>query len=168
MQVSPRPTLKLSLRSVIALPMLIIYLCLSVSPLLSPTLRSKVVLQALAGECTGSCESCGCSPESSARGICCCAKKRRLADDHRHEAVRECCKKPSASPGTGPTVISCGCPCGKSTSLLAAAAKAGELLPFYFQPSLAIPLADTRHLEVPRVLLSRLAEPPDPPPDDLS
>lgn len=166
MPVSSRPTFKAPLRAVIALPMLLIYLCLSVSPLISPALRSKVVLHALTGECTGSCETCGCSPENSARGTCCCAKKRQLTDLRRHEELPDCCRK--AAPESGATVISCGCPCGKSDSLLASAAKAGELLPFYFQPGFAIPHSGTRHLEVPRIVLSRLPEPPDPPPDILS
>ncbi|GFO69269.1 hypothetical protein GMLC_28480 [Geomonas limicola] len=166
MSVSSRPTFKLSLRTVIALPMLLIYLCLSLSPLLSPTLRSKVVLHALTGECTGSCDTCGCSPESSARGTCCCAKKRQLAKLQLNDNIPECCKK--AAPAAGPTIISCACPCGKTTSLLASAAKAGEVLPFYFRPSFILPPSDTKHLEVPRVPVSRLPEPPDPPPDDLS
>ncbi|GFO61908.1 hypothetical protein GMST_42330 [Geomonas silvestris] len=166
MPVSSHPNFKAPLRAVIALPMLLIYLCLSVSPLISPTLRSKVVLHALTGACTGSCDTCGCPPESSTRGTCCCAKQRQLAGNHRHEELPDCCRKTASD--SGATVISCGCPCGKSDSLLAAAEKAGELLPFYFQPGFAIPRSDTRHLEMPRTVLSRLPEPPDPPPDILS
>lgn len=164
---TPCPTFRLSPRNLTALTMMVIYLCISLAPLLSPALRSKAVLHVLTGECTGECVSCGCSARSSSNGTCCCAKKRQqLAESRENEKLPECCKK--APPSTGTVTLSCGCPCGDSKSVLAFAGKSGEVLPFYFQASLRAPRTAARHLELPHSLTSRLREPPDPPPAKLS
>jgi hypothetical protein len=163
MSMTSHHRLKLPLRSIIATTMMVLYLFISLSPLLSPALRSKTVLHALTGECSGDCNICGCSPESRAKQTCCCSKKKHLEARGRIDgSLPECCKK---TPGQKEVVIaSCGCPCGSGKDQVPATGKAGEILPFYFSACLATPPQETLHPQPPPPLISRVAEPPDPPP----
>jgi hypothetical protein len=163
MLVSPFPSLKLPVRSIIAATMMVLYLFISLSPLLAPALRSKAVLHALTGECSGDCDICDCSAESRATQTCCCSmKKQQQARAHLNDGIPDCCKKTPA-PGTA-VIASCGCPCGSGKTTTLAAGSSSELLPYYFRASLKAPHSDSPDFAPSHALISRHAEPPDPPP----
>jgi len=150
-------------RRLIAITMMAIYLSISLSPLTSTILRSKTVVHALTGACTGDCDTCGCSLESRASKSCCCAKKKQqMADDHRHDTLPDCCKK--APQQKSAVILSCGCPCGSGKAQLAGPGKVGEILPYYFTVALAPAWCESPLTRHNPSFHSRLSEPPDPPP----
>jgi hypothetical protein len=148
-------------RTIVAAAMMVLYLFISLCPLLSPALQSKAVLHALTGACSGDCDICGCSAESRTSHSCCCARKTRL-QAQRDAAVPNCCKKPSA---TGQVVIaSCGCPCGSGKAIASAGNKLSEIVPFYFSTDLVVHPVESDQVSLVQLLISRHPEPPDPPP----
>jgi hypothetical protein len=143
-----------------------IYLVIALSPLAPLAMHSKVVAHAVTGECSGDCDICGCSSKNRANHTCCCAKKRQLQahvhEDHDDGTV-DCCKK---KPAEKKTVIACGCPCGSGKQLALATNGTSEVLPFHFSERIGIPSTDTAFSNMPHRLISRLDEPPDPPPQN--
>src|SRR6185369_1362755 len=150
-----------SKRSIIAATLTAIYLMISLSPLSSLVMHSKTVAHAIAGECSGDCNICGCSPERRANQTCCCAKTRQQ-QAHSHEDgeddTPDCCKKKQTEKKT---VIACGCPCGSGKQVTLSAAGASEALPFHFTEQFNIPHTDTTFSNPMQHLTSRLNDPPD-------
>jgi hypothetical protein len=151
-------------RSTIALLLTVIHLLMMASPIVAFASQKKAMARAVAGECSGDCDVCGCSPESRAAGTCCCSRKRRLeASLHRHEEQKPPCCRHEA-PEENVVVISCGCPCGGNDSADLCGVDTDEtLISRYSYPSAVSLVADRRPIAT-RVLQSRHLQPPDPPP----
>jgi hypothetical protein len=152
----------------IATAMMVIYLVIALSPLTSLAMHSKVVAHAVAGECSGECDICGCSPESRASNTCCCSKKRQQ-QAHIHEEDQDntpdCCKK---KPVKKKTIIACGCPCGGEKQSALSVSDSTEVLPFHFTEQFSTPHTETTFTNPDNRLTSRHGDPPDPPPKLIS
>jgi hypothetical protein len=139
--------------------LLVVYLVIAMSPLAPIALRSPYLAHALTGECVGDCNICRCSPEQRANRTCCCQQKlkqqARLVSE-----IPDCCKNTKGSV----TVFRCSCPCGSVKDLAQLNAPKSEVIPFVFDIGFRPPLADMAHREQPRLMPTRLGEPPDPPP----
>lgn len=159
-------TIRRPLRSLIAVALSVIYLMITMSPLASLAMHSKIVAHAVTGECSGDCNICGCSLESRANRTCCCSKKRQQqALQHEDEQCRtpDCCDK--KTPPSKKTVITrCNCPCGSEKTIALTNGSAYEQLPFYFTELFTQTNVDTHYSLKTHLLISRHAEPPDPPP----
>jgi len=164
MSISPVHKVKQPLRFIIACSMAALYLAILFSPLASFAMHGMKTKAAIARECSGDCNLCGCSLESRTSNTCCCSKKRaQQAHIHQEdvESVPDCCK---TKPAKKETVIACGCPCDKDEQNVLAANAASELLPFYFNEVIHIPHTDTSYFSSVQQLTNRLHEPPVPPP----
>jgi hypothetical protein len=160
--------IKRPIRSIIAATLTAIYLMISLSPLASLAMHSKVVAHAITGECSGDCDICGCSPENRANHTCCCSKKRQQQahiHEEEHDSKPDCCKK---KPADKKTIIACGCPCGNGKHLALSISATSEVLPFYFSDQFSPPHTDTTFSNPDRRLTSRHGEPPDQPPKLIS
>jgi hypothetical protein len=153
-----------SLRRMITATLTAVYLLITLSPLSSIAMHSKVVAHAVTGECSGDCNICGCSAENRANHTCCCAKKRQQ-QAHVHEddedGAADCCKK---KPVKKKTVIACGCPCGSGKQAVLSASGTSEVLPFHFTEQFKTPHTETTFTDPTQQLTSRFGDPPDPPP----
>lgn len=156
-------TMIFPMRSIIATTLTIIYLMISLSPLTSLAMNSKTLAHALTGECTGDCDTCGCSIERRSSRTCCCSiKRQQQAHIHDDEDVTPgCCKK---KPGEKKTVIANGCPCDSEKQAVLSGCARSEVLPFYFTEQVAISHVDTLFTNPTHFFTSRHIEPPDPPP----
>jgi hypothetical protein len=151
------------LRTIVAAAMMVLYLFISLSPLLSPALQSKTVLHALTGECSGDCDICGCSAESRASHTCCCARKAHLQPlSQPHDEIPNCCKRPPAPDQV--VIASCGSPCGSGKAIASSGSRLGEIIPYYFNADLLVHSAEIDQVSLVHHLISRRPEPPDPPP----
>jgi hypothetical protein len=155
------------LRHIIAAGMMALYLMAVFSPLASYAMHGSTSVAMGIRECSGDCNLCGCSPESRASNTCCCSKKR-TQQAHAHEEDRDgesdCCKKESAP--QKPLIISCGCPCGSGKESALTTSSSSEVLPFHFTEQFTPLHTDTTFSNLTQHLTSRLAEPPDPPPQN--
>lgn len=152
------------MRSIIAATLAIIYLFISLSPVTTLAMNSKTLTHSLTGECTGDCDTCGCSIERRNSHTCCCAMKRQK-QAHIHDDVEvdepECCKKERADKKT---VIACGCPCGSGKQSALSSGGTSEVIPFHFTEQFSTPLTETSFTNPALHLTSRHNDPPDPPP----
>ena len=78
-------------RRLFAVILMTIYLTITLSPLASLAMHSKVVAHVVTGECSGDCDICGCSQESRANHTCCCAKKKQMQVNSAKFSGEECC-----------------------------------------------------------------------------
>ena len=86
-------------RQSIAFVMTIIYLLITLSPLASIAMHSKSFVHVVTGECTGDCDTCGCSPASRSDQTCCCARKRQQQTGFVKLSRGDCCSnKPAPTP----------------------------------------------------------------------
>lgn len=159
-------TLRRPRRTFVATALTVIYLMISLSPLASLAMHSKTVTHAMTGECSGDCDICGCSPESRASKTCCCSKKMaqeaHAHDVDDHDGTPDCCKNKPAGKKT--VITSCGCPCGSGKPLALSGGVAQELLPYHFTEQPVRSHSGTNYCAISQRLISRHAEPPDPPP----
>ncbi len=164
-------TIRRPFRHVTSAVMTVLYLLVLLSPLAPSAAHSLGAAGALARQCSGDCNSDGCSAASRINGTCCCSKKKQqLAHAHAHDdaeaEVSECCKKDRPEKKT---VIACGCPCGnEKQTILSTSGSTSEVLPFHFSERFVIPHTDTIFPNLPQRLTSRVSEPPDPPPQNTS
>jgi hypothetical protein len=152
------------MHSIIATTLTIIYVMISLSPLTSLAINSKTLSHALTGECTGDCDTCGCSIERRDSHTCCCAMKRQQqahAHDDDEDGTADCCKKKSAEKKT---IISCGCPCENGKQAAMSASGTSEIIPFHFTEQFSTPHTETTFTNPTQHLTSRFGDPPDPPP----
>ncbi len=73
-------------RYLTSLLMTVVYLLLTLSPLVSIGIQAQPFLQVLSRECSGDCGRCGCSAERSASRSCCCWQKK-LAEAKKQRAM---------------------------------------------------------------------------------
>ncbi|MDD2851808.1 MAG: hypothetical protein PHY09_07900 [Desulfuromonadaceae bacterium] len=143
-----------------------IFMIIVLSPLAPLAMHSKSVIPARAGECSGDCNICGCSPESRSAGTCCCSKKRaQQARAHKEEeqaVLPDCCKKKPVERKV--VIASCGCPCGSGKTAMLTGSAADEVLPFYFMEQFAQSPALTDYFNLITPLVSNHIKPPVPPP----
>lgn len=150
-------------RGTVATMMTVIYLFITLAPLLSPVLGSKTILHERTGACTGDCDTCGCSAERRASHSCCCWKKKAQAKRHEQQFAPECCKKEMPREERS-VILSCGCPCDTDETAGVRGGPTSETLPFYFCGYPAAPAPERSGLPVSLQMFSRYSEPPDPPP----
>jgi hypothetical protein len=159
-----RNNLKNFSRHIIAGIIAAIYIVTAISPLAPLALKSATVAHAVTGECTGDCNTCGCSPERMASHTCCCWQKK-LKNEHRHHKHEErkstCCKK--KMPDTK-TILSCNCPCGRDKQPALWGEERLELLPYRFSGEISYPREGRLSRSIDPLLTTRYCEPPKPPP----
>ena len=164
MSISPTHICRRSRCNIIALSLTLIYLIILLSPLISLATNSKNGAFATTRECTGDCNLCGCSLESRASNTCCCSKKRqqrnRLYEEDKG-GTSGCCKN---KPVKKQTVIACGCPCGSETQGAAITTELFVVLPLHIMEQPNFPYIASSRIFQHFLLISRHAEPPDPPP----
>lgn len=177
-------------RSITSLVLTIIYLVIVFSPVAPLAMQSKHVAHAVTGECSGDCKIDGCSLERSAAHTCCCAQKKLsvrntlstdFSDTHPTEAPKKggsCCaaKSPEtheddaasspasdSSPQEKRTGISSK-PCGSGKLFALLNIETTQHLPFFFTETDPSPTQSLLTVLTPDRLVSRYADPPDPPP----
>ena len=144
--------MKLFSRSHIALFLTVIYTLIMMSPTVQCAMRSASVAQALTGECTGYCGTCGCSPEQTASHTCCCWQNKQDAD-YRNKTKNN-----------GAAVTTVSCPCGSGKLLVLWSSENDELLPYQFIVAMPHPTETMPHHNISHHMTSSHDEPPDPPP----
>jgi len=174
--------------------MTVVYLLLTLSPLVSIGNQSQPLFPALSRECSGDCRLCGCSAERSASHACCCwqkklaeAKKQRAqtacataAAPVPHQADSDCQTHashehhdseadapPQADNGSekdAARVSISTCPCGSGKDLAFSANETTQHIPFRFAGGVPLQPAAFFSFLQPERLSSRYCEPPDPPP----
>lgn len=95
-------------RYLTSLLMTVVYLLLTLSPLVSIGIHSQPFLQVLSRECSGDCRLCDCSAERSASRSCCCWQKK-LAEAKKQRAKRNA----SCSLDTSAPIKTAGSCCDK-------------------------------------------------------
>ena len=153
-------------RNILALALTVMYLVITMSPLAPLAMHSKAIAHAVAGECTGDCDTCGCSLERRANHTCCCFMKKQreqqLAREKRSAQVADCCKaKPARKKDT---TLTCNCPCGSGKQIAFSGAIKIELLPNNWDVQIRPPQEMSQYSSLVRRLTSRYDVPPDPPP----
>jgi hypothetical protein len=145
--------------NIVALLLSVIYIMISLSPLAPLTLRSASLAHAVAGECSGNCDICGCSAERRASRTCCCWIKK-LKHEHAKKKVPDCCrKKLNKTP-----MLTCNCPCGSKKIPGLPGSEKNEVLPYLFAEWIAHLDEDSLLLSNGKRLTGRHGDPPDPPP----
>ena len=162
---APLHTVRLVLRHIIAVGMMTLYLMSIFSPLASFAMNGTDSAATAIRECSGDCNTCGCSQESRAANICCCSMKRQQ-QAHLHDDIDadepECCKKEREE--SRKTVISCGCPCGNEKQFLLSSVSTSEVLPFHFSETFGRSTADTIFTNPAHRPTNLHGETPTPPP----
>lgn len=102
-------------RKKLAVLLLTVYMSITLIPLAPLAMHSKSVAHAVTGECTGDCDTCGCSLESRASKSCCCARKNQQQTETAKLTAGDCCSKKTAFV---PVVAKESC-CSTSKSLTA-------------------------------------------------
>lgn len=178
-------------RHITSLLLTMIYLLFVLGPLAPLAMKSKVVAHALTGECSGDCSIDGCSHERSAAHTCCCWQKKRrelitqqtnqdeyavktaaspakiagccaAASQHTHEAA-EPASEPDRASKKKRTAIGTT-PCGSGKLFTLSNGEDGCHLPFSFCNETPSPELTAHSCTTPGSLISRLGDPPDPPP----
>ena len=145
----------------IALFLMAIYTLITISPAVQCAMRSASVVHAVAGECTGECDTCGCSPERSGAHTCCCWQKKQRHHESHNEQDADCCKKAGNSEAA---VTIASCPCGSGKLLVLWGSEHNELLPYQCAEKLPHPFEAINQHTLAHSMTSRHGEPPDPPP----
>ena len=183
MRISAPHTERFSYRRASAFVLAAVYLLIVFSPLASLAMQSDRIAHAVTGECTGDCNTCGCSMESRANHTCCCARKK-MKEQH-PELVQpeadepECCRKireesadadshDRQEPSRTETVLKCGCPCDGGPHFTLGTVGSSEIIPYYYSGRIAVPYHDTCYTDRSYSAVSRYADPPDPPPRQLA
>jgi hypothetical protein len=151
-----------SSRKMISLLVTVIYLLITMSPLVPLALKSPRVAHAVTGECSGDCNICGCSPERRANHTCCCwLKKMKHDHDHEEEQLPACCKKKHkpAKPE-----LKCNCPCGSGKQIAIWGAEKHEQIPCQYIAGIPFSFGNSLAGVYERRLTDRYGDPPDPPP----
>ena len=147
-------------RFIVALLLATIYFMIVVVPLAPLALKSPGLPHAIAQECSGDCDVCGCSREQRANHTCCCWRKKLSAP---HEYQTADCRKTKQK--STRTILSCGCPCGSKQHVfvLTKMFSDGLLMDHFYQADLVFAegrYSGSLYQRVP----NRNVEPPDPPP----
>ncbi len=170
-----------------------VYLLIVCTPLAPCAMKSKHIAHAVTGECTGDCKIDGCSPERSANHTCCCWQKK-LRGGGEHHCKGECCIPPSAQHTEAPhngkecckvktnntdehesasselssqkkRITTIGCtPCGSGKLLALMNVETVHHLPFFYTEKISSPGQTSLSFITPDCLISRIGDPPDPPP----
>ena len=80
-------------RYITACLVIALYVLINLGALAPLAFRSQAYAHAVAGECSGDCSICGCSPERSANHTCCCWQKKLPSHHHDDDDIPDCCKK---------------------------------------------------------------------------
>jgi len=150
-----------SLRGIVARMMLIVYLMIMFSPLASLAVNAKQLAHALTGECTGSCDTCGCSAERSASHSCCCWRNKPVQHAITVEQEDDCCS--SARDAVKVTIIR-SCPCCNGKQPAFTGTEVSLVVPNRYSAEIPIIVEDALHRDSPERLTGRSDEPPVPPP----
>jgi hypothetical protein len=164
----------------------VVYTVIALSPLAPLALKSPALAHAITGQCSGSCDICGCSAERRASKSCCCWMKKKRAEEAqvknslRCRTVKKspCCsggaeeskgvqgaeKLPAGAQESQPEVVFRCSPCGKAKVTLFAGTASYQHLPCLFRENLSIPSVSKLVNFYSEFYLSRYQEPPDPPP----
>jgi len=147
-------------RFIVALLLATIYFMIVVVPQAPLALKSPGLPHAIAQECSGDCDVCGCSREQRANHTCCCWRKK-LSALHEHETADYCKTKQKSTR----TILSCGCPCDGSQHvyILAKIFNDGLLMGHFYQSNLVF--AERRYSgSLFQRFSARSIDPPEPPP----
>lgn len=149
-------------RHIIAGLLALIFVGISLSPLAKIGMHSSIITQAIPGECSGDCDTCGCSPERRASHSCCCWLNKRKNHDKHDEQVADCCKKNSK---VKTSAISGYCPCGSAKQFSLWGKEELQLLPYNFNGGITLLREDRFFHHSPLQLVGRSIKPPVPPPE---
>jgi hypothetical protein len=150
--------IKMPVRHVTAFLLMVVYTLITMSPLAPLAIRSPGFAHAVAGQCSGNCEICGCSAERRANHTCCCWMKKLKSQ--KNSGNVSCCKKKMRH---RMTMISCNCPCGGNVQPFLPGAENSEHLPCRFNEVIVMDY-DKLCLASAYPMTDRDFDPPDPPP----
>jgi len=148
-------------RRIIASGLFVVFLTITLSPLANLSMRFASVAHAVSGQCTGDCDTCGCSPERRASHTCCCWYNKLKQHDSHNEQKADCCKKAKKSETAKLTST---CPCGSGKQLAFCSEQEFQIVPYHFTMEIPVPDGDSLSNEIPDRLVGRICEPPVPPP----
>lgn len=158
--------MKKSFRLIIARFLTVIFVLIILGPLAPLAMWSPTAPSMVTGECTGNCDTCGCSLERSATRTCCCwQKKLRLEEEEEEKSqnVRPCCiSKKSIQKKIVSIKSHCPCERGKINAIFGS-----EAYPLIMSPIVETVPAYTEQRSIihPQLRIKMTpAEPPDPPP----
>ena len=147
-------------RQMIASSLIAIFIVVLLGPLLPLTMQSAIIAHAITGECTGDCDSCGCSLERRASRTCCCWQKKKMRQSM-HNEKNTCCKGENT---TQRTIISSHCPCGSDKMIAALTVEEFPLNSFPFNGEIDRPMTSQVFQDLPCSQAVRPNDPPAPPP----
>lgn len=147
-------------RHMVASSLIAIFIIMSLGPLLPLTMQSAAIAHAITGECTGDCNSCGCSLERRASHTCCCWQKKKMRQSM-NKSKKSCCKGENTTPKT---IISSHCPCGSGKLLAACGVEEFPFNSFPFTGEINRPMTCQVFQERHHHQAIRSNEPPAPPP----
>ncbi len=136
--------------------LILIYVAIAKGPLAPLFMPSSGLARAVAGECTGDCKACGCSPEKKNNHTCCCWRKR-MHLPYERETVTGKVKHYRMK------MLRCACPCGDKKLPGLIIPESSEHLPYRFAGEIVVhddPLASV----AANRLSDRPGDSPDPPP----
>lgn len=148
-------------RHIIAGVLTVLFLVITISPLFTLAMRSKTIAHAITGECTGDCDTCGCSIERRASHTCCCWQKKLEYLDSHSEKEADCCRKTKKDE---PATITSTCPCENGNHLTFWSVEKLHIIQNHFSAEIPILNEDKMPQDAPERLLGRTGEPPVPPP----
>lgn len=149
-------------RHIIACVLTLIFLAITFSPLANLGMHSAIIAHAITGECTGDCDTCGCTPERSESHTCCCWYNKLKNNDKHHEQEAGCCKK---NKKLRTSTISSNCPCGSGKQLALCGTEELQVLPYHFSGGITLLREDNFSHQTPDRLVGRNVKPPVPPPE---
>lgn len=153
--------MKRLLRNIIAAALAAVFLVITFSPLLSHAMRSKPVTRTSSSECSGDCDTCGCSLERRATQSCCCRQKKQQHGNHCDEEA----DLNSNQTKSAPAMLTSTCPCGSENHFTFYSNDELHILPARFSGEIPVFLEDRLSPAVPKSLSGRSDEPPVPPPE---
>ena len=150
-------------RDIIAGVLTVLFLAINFSPLATLVVRSKTIASAIAGECSGDCDTCGCSVESRASHSCCCRQKRAKNQQHAGHEGSDSINHEKKQHDTE-TTLSCNRPCGSGKLLAWWGMQKYESLPYQFSGLIYSPQEGQLFPSFHPQLTTRYCEPPKHPP----
>lgn len=148
-------------RRIIAGVLSVIFLAITLSPLANISMLFATVAHAVSGNCTGDCDTCGCSLERRASQTCCCWYNKLKRHDHNNAQEADCCKK---APKKTTATLTSTCPCGSGKPLALCAVQEIQIVPNHFTMEIPTPDEDSLSHNGPDRFTDRNCEPPVPPP----
>lgn len=148
-------------RRIIASGLFVMFLTITLSPLANLSMRFAAVAHAVSGQCTGDCDTCGCSLERRAAHTCCCWYNKLKQHASHKAGETDCCRKAKNSETEKLTST---CPCGSGKTLALCALQEFQIVPYHFTMEIPPPAEDSLSHDIPDRLVGRTGEPPVPPP----